>query len=412
MEGKERILVLGINCMPELTGIGKYTGEMVSWLAENGHNTTVVTGFPYYPYWEVQEPYSGRFFKKETSHRGNLSIYRCPMYVPAEPSGLKRLIHEFSFFLSSFLVIVNLMFGKRYDYIFSVAPPFHLGFLALFYRFFRGGKIVYHIQDLQVDAAKELGMLPNGLFPVLFSMEKFILSNVDFVSTISEGMMNRIKSKFNGDVLFFPNWVDTDRFYPIDDKSSLKEKWGFNSDDKIVLYSGSLGEKQGLDVLIDIADNLKEHANIKFLICGTGPFKESLVKSAEDKCLVNVRFLPLQGNDVFNDFLNMADVHLVLQKGDASDLVMPSKLTTILSVGGLALVTANEKTTLHKVIMENNMGVVVPAENQVELQRHILLSCTQENNDFRYNARRYAERYLNMESILGNLLFKMNKSSS
>lgn len=411
MEVKERILVLGINCMPELTGIGKYTGEMVSWLARNGHKTTVVTGFPYYPYWEVQEPYSGKFFKKELSHRGNLCIYRCPMYVPAEPSGIKRLLHEFSFFFSSFLLVFKLLFAKRYEYIFSIAPPFHLGFLALFYRFFKGGKIVYHIQDLQVDAAKELDMLPKSLFPLLFSFEKFILSRVDFVSTISEGMMNRIKSKVAGDVLFFPNWVDTERFFPVSENSTLKMKWGFSEHDKIVLYSGSLGEKQGLDVLIEIADNIKDHRNIQFLICGTGPYKQSLITSAEKRGLTNVHFLPLQGNDVFNDFLNIADVHLVLQKGDASDLVMPSKLTTILSVGGLALVTANENTTLHKVIIENKMGVVIPAENQTELQKHILLSCKQENIHLKHNARNYAERYLNMENILGSVLSKMNKSS-
>lgn len=411
MDHKERILVLGINCMPELTGIGKYTGEMVSWLAQNGYQTTVVTGFPYYPYWKVQEPYSGKFFKKEIFHRGNLQIHRCPMYVPAEPSGMKRLLHEFTFFLSSFFIVFKLLFSRRYDYIFSIAPPFHLGFIALFYRFFKGGKIVYHIQDLQVDAAKELEMLPKPLFPILFNLEKFILSRVNFVSTISEGMMSRIKTKKMRDVLFFPNWVDTEKFYPLDNTGQLKTKWGFREDDKIVLYSGSLGEKQGLDVLLDIANNIKEHEYIQFLICGTGPFKQTLITSAEEKGLKNVHFLPLQKTEVFNDFLNIADVHLVLQKGDASDLVMPSKLTTILSVGGLALVTANADTTLHKVIMENNMGVVVPAENQIELQKQILLSCSQENSHFKRNARSYAERYLNMDNILGNVIGKMSKSN-
>ena len=88
-----RVLVLGINCFPELTGIGKYTGEMVNWLAENQHHTTVVTSFPYYPYWKVQAPYSGGFYQKEVFHDGKLMVYRCPMYVPEVPSGIKRLIH-------------------------------------------------------------------------------------------------------------------------------------------------------------------------------------------------------------------------------------------------------------------------------------------------------------------------------
>ena len=44
-----KILIYGINFSPELTGIGKYTGEMASWLAAKGHDVRVVTAPPYYP---------------------------------------------------------------------------------------------------------------------------------------------------------------------------------------------------------------------------------------------------------------------------------------------------------------------------------------------------------------------------
>lgn len=53
-----RILVYGINYSPELTGIGKYTGEMVEWMAGQGHEVRVVTAPPYYPQWQVGEHYS------------------------------------------------------------------------------------------------------------------------------------------------------------------------------------------------------------------------------------------------------------------------------------------------------------------------------------------------------------------
>ncbi len=48
-----KILVYGINYSPELTGIGKYTGEMVEWLAAQGHEVRVITAPPYYPQWQV-----------------------------------------------------------------------------------------------------------------------------------------------------------------------------------------------------------------------------------------------------------------------------------------------------------------------------------------------------------------------
>lgn len=402
---KKRILVLGINCFPELTGIGKYTGEMISWMAEEGHETTMVTGFPYYPNWKVQQPYSGKWYKSEKMFDGKLNLYRCPLYVPANPSGFKRLLHEALFFIAAGFVVFKLLFGPKQDIIFAVAPPFHLAILALFYRFFRGGRVVYHVQDLQIEAAKELKMLKHPwMFNALFSLEYFILRKMDFISTISEGMMKRVGKKIMKTIMFFPNWVDTETFYPLPDRGLLKSKWGYQPDDHIILYSGSIGEKQGLDALIRIADQLKDRTKIKFLICGTGPYKQELMRMATEKELKNLEFLPLQGFDVFNEFLNMADVHLVLQKANASDLVMPSKLTTILSVGGLALVTANAGTTLHDVIKTHGMGVVIDAEEETLLAETIVYITENDHEPCRKNARNYAQQYLDKRNILPEML--------
>lgn len=60
-----KILVYGINYSPELTGIGKYTGEMVEWLAAQGHEVRVITAPPYYPQWQVGENYSAWRYKRE-----------------------------------------------------------------------------------------------------------------------------------------------------------------------------------------------------------------------------------------------------------------------------------------------------------------------------------------------------------
>jgi len=423
MEIKKRILVLGINCFPELTGIGKYTGEMITWFAENGHATTIITGFPYYPNWVVQKPYTGNQFKKEKMYSGNLTIYRCPLYVPADPTGLKRLLHEGLFFFSASFVIFLMLFKKKQDIIFTIAPPFHLGILALIYRLIRGGKIVYHIQDLQIEAAKDLGILKHQwMFDFLFGIEHFILKNVNIISTISLGMIAKVRLKINKKIMFFPNWVDTETFYPIADRNKLKIKWGYDSDDHVILYSGSIGMKQGLDSLIRVADKIKNHNKIKLIICGTGPYKQNLIDYSAELKLTNVEFIPLQGFDVFNEFLNMADVHLVIQRGDASDLVMPSKLTSILAVGGLALVTANAGTTLYDVIHEHSMGLIVRAEEESELADMIILTSATDYDQTRMNARLYAQKYLDRRNILpsmlaevcatdkGGVVFKFNES--
>lgn len=397
----KRILILGINYSPELTGIGKYTGEMVDWLSVNGYQCTVITSFPYYPNWKVQQPYSGNFFKKEIPNNGSVEVYRCPFYVPSRPSGLKRMLHEASFFTSAFFQIIPLLFKKKYDTIFCIAPPFHLGFIALFYRLFKGGKINYHIQDLQIEAARDLKVVKaQFIFKLLFSLEKFILKRVDTISSISTGMRKKIEDKTSREILNFPNWVDTNKFYPLKDKASIKLAWGFKSTDKIVLYSGSIGEKQGLDALIDIAIECKPFNDIKFIICGNGPFKQNLEEMAIERGATNLSFMPLQSYEKFNEFLNLADAHLVLQKSEASDLVMPSKLTTILSAGGLVIATANEGTSLYNEIVNNNMGIVTVPEDNNKLKEAILWACNEDHSTKMVNARNYAEQFLNVNSIL------------
>lgn len=402
---KKSVLIIGINFSPELTGIGKYTGEMVDWLTENNFKCNVVTAFPYYPYWKVQKPYKNRFYTRETLKNGKLNIYRCPMYVPKQPSGKKRLIHEFTFFLSAFVMVTYLLFKPKKDYIFCMAPPFHLGFLGMYYRFFKGGKIVYHVQDLQIEAARDLQMINSkAVFKILFGMEKKIMRSVNFVSTISSGMLKKISNKTDKNVLFFPNWVDTTAYCPLYDSAELKILWGFHQDDKIVLYSGSIGEKQGLDAILTVAKQLQESSFIKFVICGTGPYKEKLITSAREQKLNNVHFLPLQEPNMFNNFLNMADVHLVLQKKSAGDLVMPSKLTTILAVGGLALITAEPGTNLFEVVNDNQMGIIIPSENSGSLKDAIYSCCTRDNSSVKLNGRIYAENHLNKNSILKKVM--------
>ncbi|HKG05672.1 MAG TPA: WcaI family glycosyltransferase [Pedobacter sp.] len=400
-----RVLLVGINFSPELTGIGKYSGEMIDWLSDNGYDCTAVTSFPYYPNWKIQKPYKAKFYKKEVLKNGKVQLYRCPIYVPEHPTGFSRILHDASFFLSAFFVVFLLLFKKSNDYIFCIAPPFHLGFLGVFYKFFKGGKLIYHIQDLQIEAARDLGIIKsNALLKLLLGMERFILKHSSHISSISSGMIAKVAAKVEKEIIFFPNWADTAAFVPVTDKTLLRKDWGFKPSDKIVLYSGSVGEKQGLESIVHIARELEAETDLKFLVCGDGPYKENLIKMAERFGLKNMLFLPLQPLAVFNDFLNMTDVHLVLQKKNACDLMMPSKLTTIWSSGGLALVTAEPGSTLHSLILGYNIGVVIGCENQDLLSKTILECCRDDHQLKRHNARKYAEQFLSKRSILKKLM--------
>jgi colanic acid biosynthesis glycosyl transferase WcaI len=215
-------------------------------------------------------------------------------------------------------------------------------------------------------------------------------------------MVAKVENKINREVTLFPNWTDVKAFYPIDHRSAIKQKYSYQPTDKIILYSGAIGEKQGLDSILKIADEIRHLEDVKFIICGSGPYKKELQAQAERLKLRNLDFMPLQSFSEFNNFLNLADVHLVIQKAGASDLVMPSKLTTILAVGGLAIITANEGTGLHSLVKEHNIGVLADTENTVQLKECILKVINGDYSHINVNARKYAVEYLSTDKILGS----------
>lgn len=396
-----RILVYGINYSPELTGIGKYTSEMTSWLSKQGHDITVVTAMPYYPEWRLHPDYKRKFWHKEIID--GVKVYRCPLYVPARINSVKRIIHEFSFLLAATPLLLMNLFQKKYDLVLSVSPPFHLGLLPLIYSKVRGSKLITHIQDLQVDAAKDLGMINNKqLLNLMFSVEKYFLRNSQVVSTISEGMLANIQKKGiePGQTCLFPNWVDISFIHPLSKADSLRKAFGYSNDDKIVMYSGNLGEKQGLETLIDVASYFNASSACKFLIVGNGGGRKKLENLAAEAKLTNLKFFPLQSYQDLPALLATPDIHLVLQKKSASDLVMPSKLVSILAAGGFSIVTAVEGSSLYKLVSESETGIIIEPENTALLIKCIEESLKNDLTEFKSNARRYAEGFLAKEPIM------------
>lgn len=396
-----RILIFGINYSPELTGIGKYTGEMGGWLAKQGHDVHVVTAMPYYPEWDVHQAYKGKMWFTEVVE--GVKVHRVPLYVPKEVSSSKRIIHEFSFVMGVLPYWFKFLFSKKFDVIFCAAPPFHLGMLPLMLSKLRGIPMVSHIQDLQVDAAKELGMIKNQTFlNIMFGLERFILKNSTKVSTISLGMEQKIAAKGipASQQLMFPNWVDESAIKPLPKEQSLRAEFGIGMEDKVVLYSGNLGEKQGLESIIETAKLYKDRKDVYFIIVGSGGAKEKLQQMAAEANLDRVQFYPLQPYEKLSALLATADVHLVLQKKSAADLVMPSKLTGILSAGGCSIVTAEPGTSLYTVMHKYDMGLLCEPENNVALSETIGIAINSDLTSYRVNARKYAEQFLSKENIL------------
>jgi len=339
-----RILILGINYAPELTGIGKYTGEMAEWLAAHGHLVRVVTAPPYYPEWRISNAYSAWCYHAEDMN--GVSIRRCPLWVPAKPSGLKRLIHLASFALSSFPVMLMQIFWKP-DVVIVIEPSLMCSPAALLVSRLAGAKAWLHIQDFEVDAAFELGILKaEWLRKLVLHVERWLMRNFDRVSTISNSMAAKLVEKGVGQdkSALFPNWVDMTIIFPLEQVSPLRNVLGFSTEKIVALYSGNIGEKQGLEIVLEAASRLVSYPEIQFVLSGEGAARARLFEAYRH--LPNVLWLPLQPLERLNDLLNLANVHLLPQRADVADLVMPSKLSGILASGRPVLATAHAGTQL------------------------------------------------------------------
>ncbi|MDA9064628.1 glycosyltransferase WbuB [Pseudomonadales bacterium] len=352
-----RLLIYCINYSPELTGIGKYTGEMAPWLAKKNVNVRVVTAPPYYPNWRVSGEYKNRYSCKVID---DVDVLRCPLFVPQSPSTFTRLVHLASFSLSSFLPMLGQVFWRP-NVVVVIAPSLFCAPVGLMISALCGAKTVLHIQDYELDAMFGLNMMKNTggrMMRLAAFVERWLLRRFDRVSTISFSMMRRAQEKGADEsrIMHTPNWVDTDFVAPSISGARYRALFGFTSDHKIVLYSGNIGEKQGLSMVLEAAALYVNRSDVQFVIVGNGVQREKLVGLSEKLKLTNVHFSNLVPYEDLPDLLAMADVHLVVQRKGAADVVLPSKLTSILSLGGHALITAEQDTEL-ALLVERYPGI-------------------------------------------------------
>jgi colanic acid biosynthesis glycosyl transferase WcaI len=361
-----RILIYSANFAPELTGIGRYSGEMASWLAEHGHEVRVVCAPPYYPDWQVDEKYRWPLFRRE-KWRG-IDVWRAPLWVPKSPSGLTRILHLLSFAVSSFPVMLRQV-AWRPDVVLTVAPYFMCAPAGLLTAWLCQAKRWLHVQDFEVDVAFNMGLLKGRhLQRLVLRIESSLLRRFDTVSTISRRMIQRLLSKgvTEGKTRYLPNWVD---LYPIKPakNGNYRTQLGISTDAIVVLFSGTLSDKQGLMVIPEAARLLQSRSDITFVVCGDGVMKPQLESAAAG--LPNVRFMPLQPSALVSDLLGMADIHLLPQSPDAADLVLPSKLSGMLASGRPVIATCRPGTEISEIVSQ--CGLVVAPENGVELARAI-----------------------------------------
>ena len=380
-----RIIVWGINYAPELTGIGPFNTGLCEHLVECGHQVEMVTTFPYYPFWQKIPGDRGRFFR--TDSIDGVTVHRCWHYVPVKATTLRRIWHELTFAVTSFVRVLLL---ARPDLYLVVSPPLLLGPLASIMARLKRRRFVFHVQDLQPDAAVGLGMVQAGWFTrLLYGLESWAYRDAALVSGISGGMMEVFARKGvpAAKRLLFPNWIRWSarnaEYQPPSsgreiERRAFRENFGIPAGAFLAAYSGNLGRKQGLETLVAAAEILERPLQagtvqsapraaspaIVILLVGDGVMRQALQEQIGALGLKQlVRMLPLLTDRDYRGMLVASDICLVTQAPGTGQYFFPSKLLSVLSVGTPVLSVADEASELARAVAEGQFGVnVLPGD--------------------------------------------------
>lgn len=356
-DGPLKVLLWSINYAPEETGIAPCNVALCEFLREQGHEIEVVTSFAYYPLWKKRPEDCGRLFRTDLVN--DVPVHRCWHYVPDKVVAWKRIFHELTFVVVSAVRVFAL---RRSDVMVVVSPPLLIGAAAWVVSRLRRTPFLFHVQDLQPDAAIGLGMLKTGgVSRALYALESFAYRTAARVSGITRGMLAAFARKgiAQAKQCYLPNGIELPDSFALPPKNRFRARLGISEDALLSVYSGNLGVKQGLSILIEAASLCKD-PRVQVVICGDGAEKAALAALIEERKLDNVHLLPLQERSQYEEMLVDADLCLITQRAGTGQFFFPSKLLTTLAYGKPVLAVADCDSELAVSIQEGEFGFCVP----------------------------------------------------
>ena len=341
-----------------------------------------------------------------------IDVLRCPTWIPAEPSPLKRIAHLTSFALSSCIPTLWQALRWRPDLVWTVEPTAFAAPNALLAARLSGARACLHVQDLEIEAACALRMLACAqLQRAVTAAYGWLLRRFDLVSTIAEPMRRRLRAHRVAPerLCRFPNWVDTAAIQPLESTSPLRRALGFDPSDVIVLYAGNMGEKQDLDGLAAVANRLAGHPAIRLVLCGAGALRTRLQRLVAGRR--HVTLLPLQPRHRLNDLLNLADIHLLPQRTQAITFALPSKLGGILA-SGRPVVAQAEGGEVARAAATGGIAVAPGDPGAMAAAILMLAADAERRRELGRAARRFAETHLDRDLVLARYERQMVRTAA
>jgi len=402
-----KLLILTQYYPPEIGAPQNRLHELAVRLNSSGMEVEVLTALPNYPGREILSDYRNGRNREEIID--GISIHRSGIYVSRSNSIVKRLLNYFSFVWTSYHRGKTL--GK-FDFLMVESPPLFLGYSAIRLSRKLKAKLIFNVSDLWPESAEKLGIVTNKyLLKLAYQLETKCYKSAYLVTGQTQGIVDDISNRFpSSRVYYLPNGVDTSFYDPQKVKTDdFRERNGFKMDDVLIFYGGILGHAQGLEVILYAADLLRERSQVHFILQGTGPEHERLLKLKENLNLEQLHFFdPVQKKDM-PSIIKSIDVAIIpLKKLQLFEGAIPSKVYEALAMKKPLLLGVSGEAKKH-FIDKAKAGLFFEPENYEDLARQILslIEHPKERLDMGENARNYVSLYFDRDKIAKDFLAQL-----
>lgn len=390
---------------------GVSTATLVSALAEDlhtrGHAVQVITTMPHYnedSEAQARQPLTRRWGGLfSTSRYGQIPVWHTRVARKGDDAG-GRILGYLLF--NALSLWIGLFFAQRPDVILVVSPPLTSGVVSWLLAKLRRAKTIYNVQELYPDTFVKMGRMDasSSTARVLYAVERFIYRRTDVITVICHAFENAIQTKpvTPKAIELIPNFVDIEEIQPGEKQNLLSHELGL-ANKFVVLYAGNLGQTQSFDTLLTVAEQLRDHPDIRFLIVGGGTRREYIEQRVGAQNLVNVTLLPYQPRRRVPEIYATCDVGLVPLMRGTAETTLPSKLYTIMASGRAVIAAVDEDSDIVATVREANCGFTLPPDDADALRAAILAGAADQAQLRQYgaNGRRYAEAHFSRQSVSG-----------
>lgn len=365
-----KLIILTQYFPPEIGAPQNRLYEIAVRLAAKGIDVQVLTAMPNYPKMEIYDGYKGKLYCHE--NMDGIKVHRSWIYVSKSKSIIARLLNYFSFVFTS--IAVGAFALKKADYLICESPPLFLGISAVVLAWYKRAKMVFNVSDLWPESAEKLGLISNRfILKMTTRLEEGLYASSALITGQTQGIVNNIKGRFpQKQVYWLPNGVDTAFYDAANIKGDWREEQGFSEKDFLLLYAGIMGYAQGLEVVLKAAEQTKTQPAMKWILLGSGPEKEKLLRLKDEMKLGNVVFLDGLPKSKMPEVWKSVDVSVVpLRRLELFKGAIPSKIFEGLAMKKpILLGVEGEAEDLF--IKEGNAGLAYIPEDAVDLARKAL----------------------------------------